>query len=297
MRILTSAYGLDYSGVPTFTLAMYKELVSREHAVTVYSPLGGPLERKMRVVSNLNNVTAPSVIIAQNNVCAETLHKKFPDTPLIFYSHGIWGEMEQPPSFSADHYIAINEAVLKNMQYRGVNIKKLSIVRDFVDTTRFTPSSKINKKLKNVLFISNYKKWNNYKAVSAACERLGVSLKCVGSPYGRSTSVEKDINNADLVISWGRGIIEAMSCGRAVLSFDKLVGDGYINEQNYYSARRDNFCGYLSQRDYASVEELIDEIKKYNYMSGEINRALACKYHDATLGTDQIMNIIKKLIN
>jgi len=296
MNILTSAYGLDLSGVPTFTLTMYKELARRGHDVTVYSPLGGRLENKMKVVKMAKEATKPDVIIAQNNVCANDLHIAFPGIPFIFYSHGVWVDMEQPPTdFSAGKYLAINETVLKNMQYKGVNPKKIIIVRDFVDTKQFKPIKPINKKLENVLFLSNYKKWNNFKAVSAACEKLGVNLKCVGSPYGRSENMENEINEADLVISWGRGIIEAMACGRAAVSFDKLMGDGYIDGDNYFTARRDNFHGYLSQRDFNSADELAEEISKYTAESGLKNRELVLRYHDAQKGVDQILNVINQL--
>jgi len=295
MKILTSSYGLDLSGVPTSTITMYQELIKRGHEVTVYSPIGGRLEGEMNTIKDLSAAQTPDVILAQNNVCAISLHETFPGIPLLFYSHSIWIEMEQPPPFSADRYLAINETVAKNLQYKGVNPKKISVVRDFVDTQRFEPTKPIHKKLEHVLFISNYKKWNNYKAVSAACEKLGVFLHCVGSPYGRSENIEKDINEADLVISWGRGIIEAMACGRAVLSFDKLMGDGYIDEANYFKARKDNFCGYLSQRDFNSVDELANELLKYTPDSAFINRGLALKYHDVEKGVDQILDIIKSL--
>lgn len=297
MKILTSSYGLDLSGVPTFTLTMYNELVQRGHEVVVYSPLGGPLEGKMKVARKVQEIAPPDIILAQNNLCAEDLHNAFPDIPLLFYSHSIWVEMEQPPqSFSANSYLAINETVAKNMQYKGVNPKRIKIVRDFVDTNRFRDLKPVNKKLKNILFLSNYKKWNNFKAVSAACQKLQLNLRCVGSPYGRSDAVEREMNDADLVISWGRGIIEAMACARAVLSFDKLMGDGYIDENNYYSARKDNFCGYLSQRDFSSVDELVQEILKYDPRSSEINRQLALKYHDSKKGVDQILNLINELL-
>ncbi|RJR28667.1 hypothetical protein C4564_04545 [Candidatus Microgenomates bacterium] len=296
MKILTSSYGLDLSGVPTFTLAMYNELVNRGHSITVYSPLGGKLETQMNTVCEPQDAEAPDIIVAQNNICAETLRETFPNIPLIFYSHSIWVEMEQPPTFSADKYIAINETVAKNMQYKGVNTKKITIIRDFVDTKRFSPTIPIHNKLKNVLFVSNYKKWNNFKAVSRACEKIGANLHCVGSPYGRSENIEKEINKADLVISWGRGIIEAMACGRAVVSFDKLMGDGYIDEEKYFSARRDNFCGYLSQHDFNSVDALAAELLKYDAKSAEVNRGLATKYHNATHGVDSILAVIHELI-
>jgi len=294
MHILTSSYTLDLAGVPTFTLTMYRELLERGHKVTVYCPMGGSLERQMNVVSDLNELSTPDVILAQHTPCAIALRDIFPDTPLLFYSHSIWIEIDQPPAFLADGYLAINEAVMENLINQGVPKSKITIVRDFVDTARFTPTQPIHSKLEHVLFISNYKKWKNYFVVNGTCKKLGLNLKCCGSPYGRCRSIHETINEADLVISWGRGILEAMACGRAVVSFDKLMGDGYLTPTAYYESRKDNFCGYLSKRT-LTKDDLVGELLKYDPGCFKVNRDLILKYHDVKDGMDQILEIIKKI--
>lgn len=296
MKILTSAHALNLAGTPTFTLTMYNELIKRGHDVTVYSPLGGPLEKQMKTVKTLDNTPKPDIILAQHNSCADTLKKTFPDISLVFYSHGPLPDrhaLEQPPKFPADWYIAINEEVEQNLADKGVPASKISIIRDFIDTERFKPSAPIGKTLKKVLFISNYKKWKNYKAVSGACQKLGLELTCHGSPYGRNFEIEKAINEADLVVSWARGILEAMACGRAALSFDRYEGDGYIDPESYYEARKDNFSGRHLKYTY-DANTLADEMLKYDPDCGEENRSLVLKYHEAKAGVDQIIDTLNK---
>lgn len=294
MKILTSSYTLDLAGVPTFTLTMYRELVKRGHQVTVYSPLGGKLESKMKVIKNPNKLPTPDVILAQHTPCVVSLRQVFPKVPLIFYSHGILPEIEQPPEVPVDYYLAINEEVEKNLQDKGVPSSKISIVRDFINTDRFNSKKPLNKKLRQVLFISNYKKWKNYYRVSGACKKLGAKLMCFGSPYGRNYQIEEAINEADLVISWGRGILEAMACGRAALSFDRLEGDGYITEKTYFEARKNNFSGRIFKYPF-DRHSLADEIQKYDPECGKINRSLILKYHDAASGVDQILKYSHEL--
>ena len=207
MNILTSTASLDLSGVPTFTLTMYKELVKRGHNVTVYSPGFGKIESQMNVVKDIDKIPYPDVIIAQANTVAQKLKQVFPNVPLIFYSHGILPELEQPPNFLADWYLAVNEEVQENLRSKGVPAGRVSIVRDFIDTDRFKSTKPIHPKLGRVLFISNYKKWKNFQTVDGACKKLGFELICFGSPYGRNYEIEKAINKADLVVSWGRGIL------------------------------------------------------------------------------------------
>lgn len=295
MKILTSAHALNLAGTPTFTLTMYNEMVKRGHDVTVYSPLGGPLENQMDTVKSLDRVFAPDIILAQHIPCAVDLKARFPNLPLIFYCHGFVQEIEQPPPFDADYYLVINEECRDNYINKGIRPEKMKIVRDFVDTDRFKPVEPINKELKKVLFISNYKKWKNYKAVSGACEKLGLELACYGSPYGRNFEIEKAINEADLVISWARGILEAMACERAALSFDRYEGDGYIDLKTYFEARKDNFSGRYFKYEY-NADTLADEMLKYDPECGEQNRELVLKYHNVMDGVDQILETLDKFL-
>jgi len=168
MKILTSSYTLDLAGMPTFTLTMYQELVKRGHQVTVYSPFGGKLESEMKVVKNIDDLDTPDVIVAQHTPCAIVLRQVFPRIPLIFYSHGLVQEIEQPPEIPVDWYFVINEEVRKNLQAKDIPLEKISIIRDFIDTNRFAPTKPLHDKLEHVLFVSNYKKWKNLMAVEAA---------------------------------------------------------------------------------------------------------------------------------
>lgn len=288
MNILTSSYSLDLSGVPTFTLTMYEKLTKKGHNVVVYSPVGGKLENQINTVENVDELKKPDIILAQSNICAEDLKKRFPEIPLVFYSHGLLPDMEQPPKFKCDWYFAINTEVQNNLISKGVDKSKITIIRDFIDTNRFISKKPINKKLSNVLFISNYKKWKNFKTIRDACNILGVNLSCFGSPYGRSYKIEDEINKADLVISWGRGILEAMSTSRAVLSFDKQEGDGYITTETYFKARENNFSGRVYKYNF-DANSLAQEMSKYNANDGITNRNLIEKYHSASLEVDEIL--------
>ncbi|OGL36886.1 hypothetical protein A3A68_01815 [Candidatus Saccharibacteria bacterium RIFCSPLOWO2_01_FULL_48_13] len=298
MNILTSTASLDLSGVPTFTLTMYNELVKRGHNVTVYSPGFGKIESQMNVVKDIDKIPYPDVIIAQANTVAESLKQVFPNVPLIFYSHGALPDraaLEQPPNFIADWYLAVNEEVQENLRSKGVPAGRVSIVRDFIDTDRFKSQKPIRKKIKQVLFISNYKKWKNFQAVDGACKKLGFELVCFGSPYGRNYEIEKAINKADLVVSWGRGILEAMSCGRAALSFDRFEGDGYITPETYFEARKNNFSGRIYKHNF-TADTLANEILKYSSEAANLNREIIMKYHNAVDGVDQILLKIRDIM-
>ncbi len=293
MKVLISTYSVDRSGVPTYTLTLYRELEKRGHKVFVYSPGSGPLAELMDVHGNFDSMETPDVILAQANKCAIWVKGRFPNVPMIFINHGVIPALEQPPRIPIDRYIAINEQSVNLLERQYVDPGKIDIVRDFVDTEAFKPIEPLQEKPR-VLFISNYKKWKTYDRIEAACKNLGLEFRAVGSPYGRSEDVAKDINQSDLIIAWGRGIIEAMSCGRAVISFNELLGDGYLTPDVYMESRVRNFGGYECRYSFDS-EDLMAEIGKYNKEDGKINRELALEHHDSVKGTDSILSIINKI--
>ena len=295
MRIIISSITLDRSGVPTYTLTLYRELISRGHSVFVYSPNLGELGEEMRAVNLLSGSEAPDVILAQHKTCAISMRALFPDVPMILLTHGIQPEEEQPPEIGMDYYLPVNEQNAAHLIKLGVNPEKIDIARDFVDIREFRPTKPLSKDKPKILFISNYKKWRAYQDITAACSQLGLEFKAVGSPYGRSRNVAEDINDADLVISWGRGILEAMACGRTAISYNKRMGAGYITPDVYMDNRGYNFGGVRSRYTF-DLAGLIEEIKKYDPKDGVINRALVARYHDSKRGVDQILDIVDGLL-
>lgn len=295
MKILISSYTLDLSGVPTYTRTLYKELKKRGHKVQVFSPMLGSLAASMYTCTDLMCADKPDVIIGQHRDCVATIKDTFPLVPIIFSAHGVEPAGEQPPDKEMNWYTAINEETLGNLVSKGIYPNRTTIIRDFVDMGLFYPMVPVGVKLKKVLFISNRKKWKTHAIINKACEILGLDFKAVGSPYGRAHSVEKDINDADLVIGSGRAILEAMSCGRPVISFDKGVGDGYLKRDTYLDSRTHNFCGELCKYHF-TVDDLINEISKYDCVDGEINREIILQEHNVINGVDQIISIIRRLI-
>lgn len=292
MKILISTQSLDYSGVPTYTLTLFNELIFLGHEVLVYSPQTGPMAQAMNTTQSLNGFE-PDVILAQSNRLVQRLKHKFPNTKILFLAHGVLPEFEQSPRLPINHYIAINEQVVDNLICQYVDPNQISIIRDFVDMEKFQSTSELQEDPR-VLFISNYKKWRTYDIIKEATRELGMPFKAIGSPYGISKDTASEINQADIVISWGRGILEAMSCGRTAISFDKQLGDGYMTPQTYIISRERNFSGYECMHSF-TVDTLIDELRKYKPEDGRWNREIIKDYHNSKIEVEKLINIINAL--
>lgn len=291
MKILISAHSLDYSGVPIYTLTLYRELVKRGHVVAVYSPHSGPLSRLMNVYTNFDGMETPDVILAQANKCAIWMKSAFPTVPMIFISHGVLPALEQPPRIPIDGYIAVNEQAADNMAGQYVPRDKIHVIRDFIDTELFKPVNEL-RDIPHVLHISNYKKWKTYKIIEAACKNLKLDFRAIGSPYGKSTDMQVDINQFDIVVGKGRCLLEAMSCGRAALSFNEELGDGYITKEMYMESRTRNFGGFQCRHAF-TVQSMMRELAKYKKEDGATNRDLILKHHKLETEVDKILEVVQ----
>jgi O-antigen biosynthesis protein len=299
VTIVLAMLSLDYAGVPTFVVTLSDELRRRGHDVTVFCPrvgrAGRPLEGRLPVATNLSDLPVPDVMIAHHTTSAVALRSRFLEVPMVFLAHGVVSPESQPPPVRVDAFVAINEQTVDHLFARRIPLEQIAIVRDFVNVARFAPSSPL-RDVPRVLFVSNYKKWKNHSALVRACAKLGFEFRAVGAPYGRSKHIERDMNNADVVVSWGRGILEAMACGRAVVSFDQTMGDGYLDETRYYASRRHNFgplgCLFDFGEDWHG---LASELERYRPADGERNRRLAVTYHHHETGADQLLAVLQRV--
>ena len=299
MRFLITCYKLDLSGSSTYTFTLASELKKKGHQIDVFSPfpeiIGDKLKRKkINVFENLEKIAEREYdcIIAQHNVLALMIRSKKPQVPMIFISHGILPFLEQPPSIDINiqKYIAVSEEVKNNLILNHhVPSQNVEIIRNFIDTERFFPQGEVNEKPRTILFMSNKYTPKIYKVIKNACSNLKSKLIIIGR-YRSVFDTENYINKADIVISLGRGALEAMSCGRAVIVYDYQGGDGMVTENNINKIRKNNFSGRRFKKDY-DMADLIQEIKKYKKSMGKINREIILKDHNAMLSVERIITI------
>ena len=107
-----------------------------------------------------------------------------------------------------------------------------------------------------------------HRMVEEAAHRLGVDVIRLNKYQDKIWNIADEINKADLVVSLGRGCLEAMACGRPVVIFDKRrymdqMGDGYLTSENFGMFIKNNCSGRYSKKT-MTVDNLVEEFKKYN---------------------------------
>lgn len=295
---------LDFSGSSTFlqTLACFfrsKGLEVIVFGIVVDARVARHLSKEgITVVADLKRIKKNKIdcIVAQHNIPTMMSRYIFPNIPIVFISHGVLSPTELPPSIyvNISHYFAISEEVQNNLVKKaGIPISDITIIRNVIDPERFKIQKPIRQKPQKVLFISSRYTQNTFNLLRRACDSLGLSVSILGKKE-KKYSVEKEINSADIVVSLGRGALEAMSCGRQVLIYDYQGGDGMVSEKNFLKLMKKNFSGRCTKRKY-KIQDLKAELKKYDFKSSEILRSIVLRHFNVNVEGEKLLSIISKI--
>lgn len=262
MKILLTNNHLERLGgseIWTYTMAM--ELEKRGHDVGVYTKHVGFASEMMSHLIDLNPKGYDLALI-NHNTCLE-VGAKFK----IFTSHGTVPELEVPPYDGVDCYVAVNENVANKYDIEN-------IIKNPIDTELFKPTSEIGDEPKTVL------------AITEECPDVAYN---VIQPTRDKYNMPELINKSDLVISIGRGALEAMSCGRNVVIWDSRPywgsrGDGYLED---FSKLTGNVAGEYLDKNI----RLNYEIERYRKEQGAKNRQYILDNHDVRIIVDKYLEL------
>lgn len=288
MKILiTNHHLIDYGGSEVVTYELAKFLGDAGHRIVVYSPFTGKAARRIEelgvaVYDNLKTLRArepqPDIIHAHHNITAIQARSAYPMTPMIFLCHGRVPIQEHPPSvdLGISRFLAVSERVRDKLVERGVAVGNIAIFRNSTDPAKFAPAAPIRKSPKGILVLDNYIHGGAREIVEEACGRKGLRLSWLGAGGKSTWNVEQEINKADLVITLGKGVLEAMSCGRAVIvygmSLNRAYFGGMIEEAGIGKLAERNFAGKRANK--FTADKLVAEIEKYDAGMGEVNRSI-----------------------
>jgi len=258
--LLTNNHLARLGGSETWVYTMAQELKRRGHEVGVFTHEKGIVSDMLADMID-DNPQGYDLALINHNTCL-FVDAKFK----IFTSHGTVPELERPVE-GADVYVAVNENVAEKYRLKH-------IIKNPIDTELFKPTSEIHDKPELILDITE--------------DPLTLSIPTIRLNRHEYNSFEA-INKADLVISLGRGALEAMSCGRNVITWDnrpywEARGDGYLDD---FSKLKGNVAGEYARLD-INLEE---EIKKYSKEQGQKNREYILEHHDVRKIVDQYLNL------
>lgn len=268
MKILLSNHSLvNLGGSETWVKCMHDEL-AKNHEVHVATPQPIKLWPEMNRwdpettydLSLLNHMQTVKFLLSPRRDIGIKIHT----------SHGIIPQLELPQK-GADYYVGVSDEVKHRNETLGF---KTSVIFNPINMDRFTATKPVNDSLKNILVISNNPP-TVMKTILEAAGSAEVRTRGRGTP---SATIEEDINWADMVLSLGRGALEAMSCERNVVSLDYRGGDGFVTPDSVFESRKNNFSGRRYKRAF-DVDELKEEFAKYDPSLGPKFREYIAEHH------------------
>lgn len=275
MRILlTNQQMWPIRGSESWNYAIGTELVRRGHDVCIYSPMpreGIPYFAQ----AGIKYVTSGEFDLVIENHRVITRNFRF--RKLVHICHGVI--QEERPMLGYMN-IAVNERVRHHWNLTNV-------INQGIDTERFKATRNVSNEIRNVLSLCSSKEAD--KVLKQICAERHYSFwPTTGQEH---PEVEKLINWADIVFGVGRSCLDAMSCGRPVISFDSRPyihpchGLGYLTPE-ILDADLTNLTGPTNTW---TIETLSKELDKYNPADGLVNRNWVIKNRN-------IKDVVNKLL-
>lgn len=309
MKILITTHQLaNFAGSELYTFALAKGLRNAGHQVTVYSryvdafvPLF-ELEG-ITLVTNLETLKKQKFDVAhvQHNINALEVRQIFPNLPIFFLSHSVTAFLESVPAIDINIalYGAVSEKIRRSLKTQGVLLKNIELVNNLIDEDNFKKTSNINLPPKKALIISNRIDSKTEENIDNACKELGITVTKVGS---RFKSVPNDqipqlINNVDIVFSLGRGVMEAMMCGRVPFILDFKGGDGIVTPQNYKKLESCHFNGTVLKKKFTADQIVKELLTNYDLESAKKINQRTIQNYSIREGIKKLEKVYQKTIN
>ena len=215
----------------------------------------------------MDELIQPDIIHAHHHDPTAQLINKFPNTPIVFTLHGIIGGPETLPKSllikENVEYVAVSEET--EVLIKHVYKKECTIIRQGIDMERFKPKALLNDEIKVALLSSSYLNHDHpfVQTFRKACNMRGIKPIAIGKDFDWTWETEEAYNKADIVLTIGRGVLEAMACGRPVITFGHWGHSGILTEKEMKDAKKFNFSGRHVRDEYYGWKEMLKAMKDY----------------------------------
>ena len=296
MRILLTNNAMNHLyGTESWVLSVGKELLRRGHSVevfTLHKGLASGLAERMGIP-----VKGPPDDVGEDFDLALMNHSStWPYVPTyvkrIFTTHGVKSSLEEPPKTGI--WKAVTVAVSEESA-RGI----YQVIRGGIDLCRFRPVRPINPEPRTVLYLSHPHYAGGIKLVEEACRISGFRFICLKT---ETVVPEVLIQEADVVVGFGRSLIEAMGCGRVVVSGDNRThymdgfhGGGMVTPDNFDVLKRDSFTGRTSGQKNFTPETLTEEFRRYHPEYGQLLRERIYGEFNVSVMVDRYLQLAKEM--
>lgn len=290
MNLLFIIPSNSFNGLNTFNLTIGKFLKKAGHKVSFFfaSVLDNNLLEDYKGIGDIYTFQVWGkfdIVFLNTNKDWERYINLAKD--IRFIVHGLMDQQFEVPDYPFTKVFCLS-SVAKNCI--KTDSKKI-LIEQPIDIHKFKKYKPVNRKLKSILILDSRQSAFYSSHIMTAASQMGLYVSILGlTDLGdtRKDNVEKYINEADLVIAYGRSALEAMACGRPCIIFGNNGGDGYVDFKNYEQIKKNNFSGWALRtlpkpfevEPKILINKLTQEFQKYNKSDGIILKAAINKYNN-----------------
>ena len=273
------------------------------HEVVIFAPEPGAglpvaLERGLTVVDEAGLAEdcgdCDGALVQDTGVCFQ-IADRYPGMPRVFVVHTEIFDLQAPPQLdgAVNAVVALNDRIAERLRHYAIQ-PELVRLRQPIDTDRFVPRGPLPEVPRALLFFSSTPSADRRSMLEAAVAKAGLELSQLGGSAGQAPDPRTALSEADVVIGYGRSILEAMACGRAAYVYDWSGGDGWVTAESYPAIEADGFAG-RSGRMIVDEARLSEDLKQYRASMGSVNRDLVIAHHRATEHAQQLLHLFDRL--
>ncbi len=303
MELILATHKLaDPGGAPTYTLTVAEQLARLGHSITLYTRELGAVaelarERALRVTAHAEDlpVEVDAVISGVDRSLTLELAARYLRATRLFIVHGS-EEIHLPPPVSG----AVAATIVLNDLHAAraascVGAGEVVRLRQPVDLRRFSPSGVPGDRPTRVLLLGNYHRSTAGRAdvLREAWADAQLDWREIGG-VTQTLDVPQEIARADIVVGYGRSMLETMACGRLAYVHDHSGSEGWITPESYERMEAGGFA-VAAVRPPPSLDQLRSDIEAYRSDWGRAGHDLARAYHDARDHATEIVTLIERL--
>jgi hypothetical protein len=220
------------------------------------------------------------LIVANTTPIALDLAAAEPSVRHVWVAHSTVSPLQMPPAADVAHrVVALNDRVLR-WASAVAGVAPTVRLRQPVDVRRFAPRDPLPERPRRILLLGNHLSGERRAAILEIARARGIEVDQVGLPNRQVDAVEDAIGAADVVVGYGRAILEAMACGRAAYVLDRNGGDGWVTPERYPLLEADGFAGTGTDTT-VTPARFAEDLEAFAPWMGAANRDLVMTGHKA----------------
>jgi hypothetical protein len=298
MQILISLSRFMLGGTETYSVTVGEQLERLGHTVTLQaaeaSPEGKELAASRGLPLRLGASELPDqvdAVLVQDAGTAYTFAVHRPGLRQVFAIHGL-STYEHPPS-QLDPSLPV---VVFNDRVGGhadALASRPEVIRMHqpIDFERFKPRGGTRRRARTVLTLSNYLQGERLEMLERVCRDLGLELIRLGANGNPTLDPREAMAHADIIVGYGRTVLEGMAMGCAAYVWDYAGGDGWVTPETYPALEADGFSGAAFE-SVVDADHLRADLADYNPELGMLGLDLVRANHSAVRHSEEMAGLL-----